>query len=80
MPKYCYLKNPSFPCYEGGVCHYDKPCKNQYSTNADSIRNMSDEELAKWLAQNNRDINDKKCFSWQCREEDILLWLNQPAD
>ena len=61
---------------------YEK-CENycpDYQTNADRIRNMSDEELAEFLAYNNKDINDGHFFSWQCNVDDVLSWLYQPAE
>lgn len=50
---------------------YPKPYKVQ--TNADRIRSMSDEELARWLDN----------FFWGHKKVnlfDILKWLKQPAE
>ena len=53
---------------------YPKPYKAQ--TNADSIRAMSDEELAAWA------INEapKIGFRYTSSETGLLKWLKQPAD
>jgi hypothetical protein len=57
---------------------YDK-CKNytpDYQTNADRIRAMTDEELAKWLCE----ITTCECCRWAkwtgCEVRD---WLKQPC-
>ena len=74
--EYCYLKNAR-PCYECSACmsgddHFRpaKP-KNKQMTNADRIRAMSDEELAKLLC----------CTGWRMIEQkECLDWLRQPAE
>lgn len=51
-------------------------------TNADRIRAMSDEELAKWFLTVGiciRDIDDVKCDGISCKEC-RLNWLRQPAE
>lgn len=53
-------------CVEG-------PCKDEVLTNADRIRAMSDEELAKWLAgQAGKEPSDDPAV-W-------MDWLKQPAE
>ena len=73
--EYCYLKNAK-PCYECSACmsgddHF-RPAKQEKkrTTNADRIRAMSDEELAKLLC----------CTGWRMIEQkECLEWLKQPA-
>ena len=59
---------------------------NPVKTNADRIRNMSDEELASMLkdykdcSKNCIISNGKHCYQI-CEEESVLLkWLQQPAE
>ena len=74
--EYCYLNNAR-PCYECSACmsgddHFRpaKP-KKKRTTNADRIRAMSDEELAKLLC----------CNGWRMIEQkECLEWLQQPAE
>lgn len=52
------------------------------ATNADRIRSMSDEELAKWMFSPGiciRDFADVKCDGVSCKECRID-WLRQPAE
>ena len=65
------------PCKGHEKCKSYRP---DYQTNADKIRAMSDEELAEFLAHNNKDINDGHFFSWQCNADDVLSWLYQSAE
>ena len=44
-------------CFEDGRCHALGKCENKIETNADHIRNMSDEELAEFLD----DLTDNCC-------------------
>ena len=62
------------------------PCASQTPSNADRIRNMSDEELASMLkdykdcSKNCINSNGKHCYQI-CEEESVLLkWLQQPAE
>ena len=51
-------------------------------TNADRIRAMSDEELAKWFLSAGiciRDLEDVRCDGISCKEC-RLSWLRQPAE
>ena len=67
-----------------------EPCKNcvpKKNTNADSIRSMSDEELAEFLEQivsGNRNVigincGNSKCESWKCTEC-ISMWLQSETE
>ena len=63
-----------------------KRYKPNYTTNADRIRAMSDEELAKMMTtlgggfscSKCREIGGGKCYT-NC-EEQCLKWLQQPAE
>lgn len=56
------------PCQGYDKCKQYKP---NYTTNADRIRAMSDEELAKLLC----------CTGWRMIEQkECLEWLQQPAE
>lgn len=85
-----------FECYEFEECEYngqpkcclpdDVDCphgvKNHKPTNADSIRSMSDEEMAKWFLSAGicvRDFEDCQCDGVSCRQC-RLNWLQQPAE
>lgn len=51
-------------------------------TNADKIRNMSDEELAKWISSRKETcppIKEWKC-SWESCHECWLDWLKKEAE
>ena len=60
------------PCYDDGKCHYKGECSHKAPlTNADRIRDMSDEELAKLLC----------CTGWRMFEhKECLEWLKQPVE
>ena len=89
--------NDKRPCYDDGKCHYNGVCSHQTpSTNADRIRDMTDDELVNWIA----DINPFYCqtcvYAKPCRleydvetvnyaekydcKDGILQWLQQPAE
>lgn len=53
---------------------YPKPKKKQ--TNADRIRQMTDEEMAKWANDYNFTCPPVECKDHQC-EECWLYWLKQ---
>ena len=58
------------------------PCSEQKLSNADRIRSMSDEELAKWMLSAGictRDLSDVKCDGVSCKECRID-WLRQPVE
>ena len=68
---YCQLGEKG--CWKDGKCHFSHDCENKVLTNADIIRYMSDEELAKWLDN----------FFWGHKKVnlfDILKWLQQPSE
>ena len=84
-----------YPCvhFEKGLCKLftddtttsyclRRPCKQQQPSNADSIRAMSDEELADWLDKN---IDCSLCPVVKCITDRpckalFLEWLKQPAE
>lgn len=81
-------------CFEDGRCHALGNCENKIVTNADRIRAMSDEELARWMCggsvssgaactycdKNNGEFcNGEKCRS-KTDTEIIEEWLKQPAE
>lgn len=82
----CYLRDAK-PCYEcsacmAGDCHFRPAPKAKKQSNADRIRAMSDEELAKWLMIAGiciRDFEDCQCDGVSCRQC-RLNWLQQPAE
>lgn len=60
------------------------PCPEQKLSNADRIRAMSDEELAKWLCS----LMTAECCDQRCPARDIchlgdnglVKWMKQPAE
>lgn len=72
----CYLRDAK-PCYEcsacmAGDCHFRPAPKAKKQSNADRIRAMSNEELAKWLEYEGGGACAEVC-GW-------LDWLQQPAE
>lgn len=61
---------------DDGVCREFDECKPQ--TNADRIRAMSDEELAKFLYTDPMCEGQRYCSEYGC-EDCILDWLRQPV-
>ena len=59
-----------------GICRTCNGSGKKEQTNADRIRNMSDEELAAWA------INEapKIGFGYTSSETGLLKWLKQPAE
>ena len=70
-------------CWKDGKCHYIHDCENKVLTNADRIRDMSDDELS-W-----------ELMLWRCEavakhngvssvypdtQKTILKWLQKPAE
>ena len=49
LPVTCKLEDKG--CFGEGKCWYKKDCENKVVTHADKLRAMSDEELAKFLAE-----------------------------
>lgn len=88
----CLIKNleVNYPC--STVCNMYGDCmtvfleeRNQrVQTNADLIRSMTDEELAKWICS----IMTAECCDQRCPGRDIcnfgdnglVKWLKQPVD
>lgn len=69
-----------FPCTFSKHCF--EPEEKPIKTNADRIRSMSDEELAKWMLSAGictRDLSDVKCDGVSCKECRID-WLRQPVE
>lgn len=70
--------------YLGEACKLarKRECPDVVFTNADRIRSMSDEELAKWFLGAGiciRDLDDVRCDGVSCKEC-RLNWLRQPAE
>ena len=76
------------PCPGYDKC---KQYKTNYTTNADHIRAMSDEELVLFLDGFSgrcldcaQDAKNKSCQIYKeghyCRPQDIMGWLQQPAE
>ena len=70
------------PCYDDGKCHYKGECGHKAPlTNADRIRDMSDEELAEFIKHIKvrtafcKAVKDNDAFEALCSAE----WLQQPA-
>lgn len=87
MAKCTGIRCPMQDGYKVDECnHKDCPYRTEPITNADRIRNMSDEELASMLkdykdcGKNCIISNGKHCYQI-CEEESVLLkWLQQPAE
>ena len=80
-------------CWNDGKCRAITKCKNKIITNADYIRTMNDEALAKFLTS----INPTNCqdcafsYGWRCQpdrddysdfdkcKEGRKRWLKQPV-
>ena len=78
-------------CWKDGKCHYIHDCKNKVLTNADRIRDMSDDELVVFLDEFScrclecaEDAKNKSCpiykEGYYCRPQDIMKWLQRPAE
>ena len=72
------------PCYDDGQCHYKGECGHKAPlTNADRIRAMSDEELAKFLHEPFCDKRTlEECTISYCGvcDQCVLDWLQQPCE
>lgn len=79
--KYEHLKGSEKPCCDCANMHMDK---YEPITNADRIRNMSDEELAEWI--NTKNICEQCTYEPEslCMKEPctngILKWLQSEAE
>jgi hypothetical protein len=74
-------------CYKNGKCHYIGNCEHKVLTNADRIRAMSDEELAKLFCgfcKNAETCAGCQMHDGDCAESELtecwVVWLKQPAD
>ena len=56
---HCKNKNP---CWSDGICRYSGNCPNKAKTFSDSIRDMSDSDLAEWLTDNVQKILQKSGY------------------
>ena len=65
-------------CWNDGKCRATSNCENKVITNADRIRAMSDEELAKHFSGLICDINEG--VEYHEAPSRWLEWLKQPAD
>ena len=75
------------PCYDDGKCHYKGKCGHKAPlTNADRIRAMNDEELAKLMRSMMDCVSCGKMFSFKCDGSYehclsvCLNWLQMPAE
>ena len=65
-------------CFKDGRCHALGDCENKIVTNADHIRSMTDEELARFLAEfENRRSAAGGGAVWKGAAH-ALEWLRQP--
>ena len=74
----------SHPCYDDGKCHYKGECGHKAPlTNADSIRDMSDEELNELFHEiYNAGAEDSVAYEWGQRTNSFewtMEWLQQPT-
>ena len=73
-------------CWKDGKCHYRRDCENKVLTNADRIRAMTDEDLAKNIIQYRDDWGDyvtPDCEFYDTYKEAVeatIKWLQQPAE
>ena len=88
MDKYCercYARDAK-PCMECSVCNPGhrnfRPAPTPPPTNADRIRSMSDEELARWLVDatvcERVCGEDEYCHGNECVKR-VTDWLQQPV-
>ena len=71
-------------CWKDGKCHYSRDCENKVLTNADRIREMSDEELNEMFHEiYNAGEEDAVAYEWGQRTNSFewtMDWLQQPAE
>ena len=71
-------------CWKDGKCHYRRDCENKVLTNADRIREMSDEELNEIFHEiYNAGEEDAVAYEWGQRTNSFewtMDWLQQPAE
>jgi len=78
-------------CWNDGKCRATSNCVNKIVTNADRIRSMSDEELAKWLVQKTKyqesAWSEPSYLNFLTESDDVMEsalkgtveWLKQPV-
>ena len=70
-------------CWKDGKCYYSRDCENKVLTNADRIREMSDEELNELFHDiYNAGEEDAVAYEWGQRTNSFewtMDWLQQPA-
>lgn len=74
------------PCYEDGKCHFKGDCEHKYESNADLIRQMTDEALADFIVDVSKCcayVYGGKCMGcnepW-CEFYLTLDWLKKPVN
>ena len=71
-------------CWKDGKCHYRRDCENKVLTNADRIREMSDEELNEMFHEiYNAGEEDAVAYEWGQRTNSFewtMDWLKQPVE
>ena len=71
-------------CWKDGKCYYNRDCENKILTNADRIREMSDEELNEMFHEiYNAGEEDAVAYEWGQRTNSFewtMDWLQQPAE
>ena len=75
------------PCFDDGKCHYKGECGHKAPlTNADRIRAMSDEELAKMMTSGAGEFDCYECWRTEDEPCDLncevrcLEWLRKPVE
>lgn len=79
-------------CFADGKCYYTGDCENAYISNGDRIRDMSNNELAEFLANNDVEniCQRMKDFGFALNDTELayvqksachmwLNWLSQPV-
>ena len=71
-------------CWKDGKCHYNRDCENKVLTNADRIREMSDEELNEMFHEiYNAGEEDAVAYEWGQRTNSFewtMDWLQMPTE
>ena len=70
--------------WKDGKCHYSRDCENKVLTNADRIREMSDEELNEMFHEiYNAGEEDAVAYEWGQRTNSFewtMDWLQMPTE
>lgn len=67
-------------CWNDGKCRATSNCENKIVTNADRIRTMTDEELAKWICEAYecyRCPGEELCNVTDGKANGALKWLQE---